>query len=47
MYKMHEWMKVSVSSCLPEKGKGDAIFRSLKEDRVEGVWGRGICDGEK
>ena len=40
-------MNVSVSSHLPEKGSGDAIFGSLKEDRVGGVWGKGIWEGEK
>ena len=40
-------MNVSVSSRFLEKGRGDAIFGSLKKDRVGGVWGRGICDGEK
>ena len=29
------------------KGEGDAIFGSLKEDWAGGVWGKGICDGEK
>ena len=46
MYKMHEWMKVSVSSRLPEKGSGDAIFGSLKKDQAGGVCGRGMWDGE-
>ena len=40
-------MNVLVSSRLPEKGKGDAIFGSLKKDQAGGVWGRGTCDGEK
>ena len=39
-------MKVSVSLHLPEKGRGDAIFGSLKEDRTGGECGRGICEGE-
>ena len=39
-------MKVSVSSCLPEKERGDMIFESLKEDQVKGECGRGICDGD-
>ena len=38
-------MNVSVSSHLPEKGRGDTIFRSLNEDRVGGVCGSGICEG--
>ena len=46
IYKIHEWINVSVSSHLPEKGKGDVIFGSLKEDRAGGEWGRGTCDGE-
>ena len=37
-----EWINVSVSSRLPEKGKGDAIFGSLKEDRAKGKCGRGM-----
>ena len=45
MYKMHEWMKVLVSSRLPEKGSGDMIFGSLKEDWAGGVCGNGICEG--
>ena len=36
-----------MSSCLPEKGSGDAIFGSLKKDWAGGVWGKGTCDGEK
>ena len=44
---MHECMNVSVSLCLLENGSGDAIFRSLNEDRAGGVWDKGICDGEK
>ena len=39
-------MNVSVSSHLPEKGSGDAIFGSLKEDQAGGVCGNGICEGE-
>ena len=39
-------MKVSVSSCLPEKGRSDAIFGSLKEDQANGVCERGTCDGD-
>ena len=39
-------MNVSVSSCLPEKGKGDVIFGSLKEDRAKGEDGSGTRDGE-
>ena len=46
IYRIHEWIKVLVSSCLPEKGKGDAIFGSLKEDRAGGECGKGICEGE-
>ena len=45
IYKIHKWIKVSVSSCLPEKGKGDTIFGSLKEDWAGGVCGRGTCEG--
>ena len=40
-------MNISVSSRLPEKGRGDVIFGSLKKDRAGGVWDRGTCDGEK
>ena len=29
IYRMHEWINVSVSSRFPEKGKGDVIFRSI------------------
>ena len=47
MYRMHEWINVSVSSRFPEKGRGGAIFGSLNEDRAGGVCGNGICDGEK
>ena len=47
IYKIQEWIHVSVSSCFPEKGRGDAIFGSLKKDRAGGVWGKGTCDGEK
>ena len=39
-------MNVSVSSHLLEKGSGDAIFRSLKEDQAGGVCGSGTCEGE-
>ena len=39
-------MNVSVSLCLPEKGRGDVIFGSLKEDWAKGECGRGICEGE-
>ena len=46
IYRIHEWMNVSVSSCLPEKGSGDAIFGSLKEDWAGGVCGSGTCEGE-
>ena len=46
MYKMQEWMNVSVSLHLPEKGSGDAIFGSLKEDWAGGVDGMGTQDGE-
>ena len=45
MYNMQEWINVLVSSHLPEKGRGDTIFGSLKEDWVGGEWGRAICDG--
>ena len=47
IYKMHEWINVSVSSCFPEKGRGDAIFGSLNEDQAGGVWGKGTCEDEK
>ena len=47
IYKIQGWINVSVSSRFPEKGRGDTIFRSLKEDQVGGVWGRGTCDGER
>ena len=36
-----------MSSRLPEKGRGDTIFGSLKKDQAGGVWGKGTCDGEK
>ena len=39
-------MNVSVSSRLPEKGKGDVIFGSLNEDQARGVDGNGMCEGE-
>ena len=39
-------MNVSVSSRLPKKGRGDAIFGSLKEDRAKGEYGRGMWEGE-
>ena len=39
-------MKVSVSSRFPEKGRGDAIFGSLKKDQAGGVDGSGTRDGE-
>ena len=35
-------MKVSVSSHLPEKGKGVAIFGSLQEVGVSDIVGRGV-----
>ena len=38
-------MKVSVSSLFPEKGIGDAILGSLK-DQAKGVEGRGTRVGE-
>ena len=41
IYKMHEWINVLVSSCLPEKGSGETIFRSLKEDQAKGEDGSG------
>ena len=40
-------MNVSVSSCLLEKGSGDAIFGSLNEDQAGGVCGSRICEGVK
>ena len=46
MYKIQEWINISVSSHFPEKGKGEAIFGSLNEDRAGGVCGRGMWDGE-
>ena len=46
MYSIHEWMNISIFSCLPEKGKGDTIFGSLNEDRAGGVCGRGMWDRE-
>ena len=46
IYKIHKWIKVLVPSRLPEKGKGDAIFGSLKEDQAGGECGKGICDEE-
>ena len=45
MYRMHEWIKVSMSSHFPEKGIGEAILGFLK-DRAEGVDGRGTQVGE-
>ena len=39
-------MNVSVSLRFPEKGKGDAIFGSLKEDQAGGEYGKGICEGK-
>ena len=45
MYKMQEWMNVSVSSLFPENGIGEAIFRSLK-DWAGGVERRGTRVGE-
>ena len=47
IYKIHKWMKVSVSFRLLEKGRGDVVFRSLNEDQARGVWGKGTCDDEK
>ena len=37
IYKIQEWINVSVSSCFLEKAKGDTIFGSLNEDRAGGV----------
>ena len=37
IYKIQEWINVSVSSRFPEKGKRDVIFGSLNEDRAGGV----------
>ena len=43
---MHEWINVSVSSRFPEKGRGDAIFGSLNEDRAGGVGVEGFVTGK-
>ena len=40
IYRIQEWINISVSSRFPEKGRGGTIFRSLKEDQAGGVWGR-------
>ena len=45
MYRMQEWINVSMSSLFPENSIGEAIFRSLK-DRARGVEGRGTQVGE-
>ena len=39
-------MNVSVSPHLLEKGREDAIFGSLKEDRAKGDCGGGMCDSD-
>ena len=46
IYKMQEWMNISISLHLPEKGSGDTIFGSLEEDWVGGVCGSGMCEDE-